>query len=119
MSKILVIEDEPNLLQAMKNILLLEGFEVLTAADGDEGLKVLHSDTPSLILCDIMMPKMSGYEVIKEVKADPKTSTIPFVFLSAKSENEDVQKGLALGADNYLTKPFQFDELNQILSIVR
>jgi DNA-binding response OmpR family regulator len=109
--KILFVEDNLITREALKDILVLKGYDVYTASDGLEALDVLEEVTPSLILSDIMMPNMNGYEFFEKVKSNPAWNTMPFIFLTAKMEREDVIRGKKLGADDYLTKPVDIDEL--------
>lgn len=102
---ILLIEDEIELQQNLKEILEYNGFALITADNGLEGLKKLETHAVDLIICDIMMPVMDGYQCIKEVKSQDRLRDIPFVFLSAKASKQDRENGLAQGADDYLTKP--------------
>jgi CheY-like chemotaxis protein len=102
---ILLIEDEIELQQNLKEILEYNGFALLTADNGLEGLKKLESNAVDLIICDIMMPVMDGYQCIKEVKSQDRLRDIPFIFLSAKASKQDRENGLAQGAVDYLTKP--------------
>nr|MCU0401593.1 response regulator [Algoriphagus sp.] len=102
---ILLIEDEIELQQNLKEILEYNGFALLTADNGLEGLNKLEANSADLIICDIMMPVMDGYQCIKEVKSQDRFKDIPFIFLSAKASKQDRENGLAQGADDYLTKP--------------
>jgi CheY-like chemotaxis protein/anti-sigma regulatory factor (Ser/Thr protein kinase) len=111
MQKILVIEDEPNISKNIKQILDLSDFYTLTASDGLEGLQLAKEEKPDLILCDVMMPNLDGYGVLKQLRKDHDTEGVPFIFLTAKSDRPDFRKGMELGADDYLTKPFTPDEL--------
>jgi DNA-binding NarL/FixJ family response regulator len=110
-TKILLIEDEPQMRENLQTVLELEGFEVLTAGDGHAGLELARKELPQVILCDITMPGLGGYEVLAALRADPDTSTIPFLFLTAKSRKPDVRWGMNLGADDYLTKPVSVPDL--------
>lgn len=110
-SKILLIEDNPEMRDNTTEILELAGYEVYTAANGRDGVVSAKQVIPDLIICDIMMPVMDGYEVIAELAKDEKASVIPFIFLTAKAERTDLRKGMELGADDYLTKPFDDTEL--------
>lgn len=92
-------------------ILELANYEVLTAENGKDGVSVAKSKQPDLIICDIMMPELDGYQVLYMLSKDPNTSTIPFIFLTAKADKKDMRKGMNLGADDYLTKPFEEMEL--------
>ncbi|MBE0648675.1 MAG: response regulator [Bacteroidales bacterium] len=111
MSKILIIEDDPILLESLAEFLQEEGMEVIEAENGKQGVELASRELPDLILCDIFMPKMNGYETFEKLKSDVNTSLIPFIFLTAKAEREDILYGMTLGADDYITKPIDFDEL--------
>ena len=111
MKKILVIEDEANIRENLFDILDSRGFDVLTAASGKDGLRLVEAGKPDLILCDIMMPGISGLEVKKILSLDNETSIIPFIFLTAKTEFDDIRQGMNLGADDYLVKPFNSSDL--------
>lgn len=111
MTRILVIEDEEYLCDNIASILEFEGYEPLTAPDGIRGIALARQRLPDLIICDIMMPGMDGYEVLQALRSDPITSTIPFIFLTARTGREQVRQGMVLGADDYLTKPFQPEDL--------
>jgi CheY-like chemotaxis protein len=106
MTTILVIEDEPDVRENLQEILELEDFNVLTAENGRIGLQLAIEQQPNLIICDVMMPELDGYGVITSLRQNPVTAGTPFIFLSAKATDEDRQKGLQLGANEYLTKPF-------------
>ena len=109
--RIMVVEDHRSMCRAIQSILESEGYEVLTAADGVEALEVMEEVRPDLILADIMMPRMDGYALYDEIRARLEWTPIPFVFLTARSEREDRLKGKQLGAEDYVTKPFDADEL--------
>jgi len=111
LEKILVIEDELLILESIIEILQNEGYECLKAVNGEEGTRIAKDETPDLIICDIQMPVLNGYEVLQNLRANPRTSTIPFIFLSALVDKSDLRKGMILGADDYLTKPFEPEEL--------
>lgn len=118
--KILLIEDNQEIRENIAEILELDGFEVLTAENGKEGLDLAQDELPDLIVCDIMMPVMDGYTVLYFLSKDSKTSDIPFIFLTAKAERFDFRKGMEMGADDYITKPFEDVELiNAIRSRLR
>lgn len=104
--KILVIDDEEDILELVDFNLSRNGFQVLSASDGEEALEVAKSDTPDLIILDLMLPGIDGLEVCRLLKRDDKTAHIPIVMLTAKGEEADVVTGLELGADDYVTKPF-------------
>ena len=111
MEKILVIEDELLILESIIEILQLEGYECLKAINGEEGVEKAKDETPDLIVCDIQMPGINGHEVLQILRDNPRTSTVPFIFLSAMVDKSDQRKGMLLGADDYLTKPFQPEDL--------
>lgn len=109
---ILVIDDEALLREDIVEELEDEGYKVLQASDGHEGLKQILQHKPDLVVCDITMPRKNGYELLKEVRGDHGISAeMPFIFLSALADKEHVVAGLKLGADNYMTKPVDFDVL--------
>lgn len=103
-TKVLIIEDEPALLDIYSTKLRLESFDVLTAQDGIEGFQVAMTETPSIILLDIIMPIKDGFEVLKDLKAQSKTKEIPVIILSNLGQDYEVKRGMALGAANFLTK---------------
>ncbi len=109
--KILLIEDDETVRENTAEILELSNYQVNVAVNGKKGVEAARSVVPDIIVCDIMMPEMDGYEVLNELSHDLKTSGIPFIFLSAKTDHKDVRKGMNLGADDYLTKPFEEEEL--------
>jgi CheY-like chemotaxis protein len=111
MKKILVIEDEDSIRENIFDALSLNGFEVYTTENGLDGLNLAIKINPDLIICDIMMPLMNGYEVLSAIKEEEKLMLTPFIFISAKSKYEDVRNGMNLGADDYLIKPFLLHEL--------
>ncbi|MFP2994432.1 response regulator [Spongiivirga sp. MCCC 1A20706] len=111
MKKILIIEDNVDVRENTADILKLEGFDAITATNGKEGVQMAIQLQPDLIICDIMMPLMDGYEVLEYLSNRPDSGSIPFIFLSAKSEKSDLRKGMNLGADDYLTKPFEASDL--------
>ncbi len=108
MQKVLVVDDESSIVDILEFNLIKEGYEVITAFDGEEGLKKALSEKPDAILLDIMMPKLDGLEVCKEIR---KTSNVPILMLTAKAEEVDKVLGLELGADDYISKPFSIREL--------
>jgi DNA-binding response OmpR family regulator len=109
--KILIADDEPNIVTALEFLLQRNGYEVLIARDGEEALKTVERARPDLILLDIMMPVRSGYEVCKRIRERPDWAEIKVVMLSAKGRDAEVSKGMAMGADLYVTKPFSTREL--------
>ena len=108
MKTILLIEDDADMRENTAEILDLAGYSVITAENGRRGVEEAKKQSPDLILCDIMMPELDGYGVLHMLGRSPATAEIPFVFLSAKAERGDVRKGMELGADDYLTKPFSW-----------
>lgn len=111
MKKILIIEDNPEVRENIEEILELADYEVYSAENGKRGVEEAKLKHPDLIICDIMMPELDGYGVLRILSRNPETAAIPFVFLSAKAEKSDMRKGMNLGADDYITKPFEEDEL--------
>ncbi len=106
MKKILVIEDNPDVRENLAEILTLSGYEAVVAENGKVGVEKAHSQSPDLILCDIMMPELDGYGVLHILSRQQQTADIPFIFLTAKAEKEDFRRGMSLGADDYIVKPF-------------
>ncbi len=116
MRKILIIEDNEDVRENTADLLELSGYEVSTSPEGESGIRKAHSFGPDLIICDIMMPGLDGYQVLEALQQDRKTAGIPFVFLSAKADRTDIRKGMNLGADDYLTKPFEEHELLEAIN---
>ena len=111
MFKILVVEDTLAVREEIYDILLLEGYNVFQAKNGLEGYKMAVQENPHLIISDILMPELNGFEMFEKLQKDLKTRHIPLIFLSAKGEKEDVIFGMKLGADDYLTKPIKVNDL--------
>lgn len=111
MAKILVIDDDADIRFVIRMNLTAEGFEVVEAADGDVAVALARTERPDLVISDILMPGRNGYEVLHEIRADPELSAIPVVFLTGKDADDDIWEGYVAGADYYLTKPFDPDEL--------
>ncbi|MEO1052654.1 MAG: response regulator [Bacteroidota bacterium] len=111
MKNILVIEDEQGIRESIIELLELKNYSVTGARDGEEGLQMLEKELPDLVICDIMMPGLTGYEVLRKIRQRKGFFNTPFLFLSAKSQGQDVRQGMNLGADDYLTKPFQAKDL--------
>ena len=109
--KILVVDDEPNILKLISFILKNNGYEVMEAASGPECLKKAKKETPDMIVLDVMMPKMDGFEVAKKIKSNATTRNVPILMLSSKAQFEDKMKGIDSGATDYITKPFDKQEL--------
>jgi two-component system, sensor histidine kinase and response regulator len=115
-TKILVIEDELDVRENLQEILELEDFTVVVAANGKIGCNLAQQHMPDIIICDIMMPELDGYSVIKTIRADSIVKDAYFVFLSAKSTKEDREYGLQLGANDYITKPFTPKSIREAIS---
>ena len=119
MTKILVADDERDIRELIGFTLRFAGFEVVLTADGTEAIEKAPLEQPDLILLDVRMPKITGYEVCRQLKENPVTSAIPIVFLSAKGQEGEIKQGLASGAVEYIVKPFAPDELtNQVKDIL-
>lgn len=116
MSRILIIEDEDVLRANLRRFLRLEGHEVIEAADGRAGIVAARAHLPDLIICDLMMPELDGFAVLREVRNDPATRRVAFCFLTASAEKDTRRSGLAQGADEYLTKPFELDEMRAVIA---
>ncbi len=117
---VLIVEDDPVILRLLEVNFELEGMEVLLAEDGAIGLELAKERRPDLVVTDIMMPKLSGIELVESLKADPMTAGIPIILLSAKAQTADLKAGMDAGADDYVTKPFEpldlLDRANSLLS---
>ena len=111
MKTILVIEDERQTRENLSLILQMEGFHVLTASNGSEGLSLANDAQPDLILCDVSMPEMDGHAVLRALRLDPKLASLPFIFLTARGERQEQRAGMNLGADDYMVKPIEPDDL--------
>lgn len=117
MKKVLIIEDNNEMRDNIAEILELARYEVYTGSNGKEGVKQAQAHKPDIIICDIMMPELDGYGVLHILAKDPDTASIPFIFLTAKAEKSEMRKGMNLGADDYLTKPFTETELLDAIEI--
>lgn len=117
MKKILLIEDNPDMRENTAEILELSNYKVITAENGKIGVRLAQEEKPDLIICDVMMPELDGYGVLHILSKTPATASIPFIFLTAKAEKSDLRKGMNLGADDYLTKPFDDTELLDAVQI--
>ncbi|MCT4580626.1 MAG: response regulator [Flavobacteriales bacterium] len=119
--KILIVDDEPNIVMALEYSLKKQGYEVFIARDGEEAIDILEYSAPDVVVLDIMMPNVDGYQTIKWIKNNKALANTKVVFLSAKNKNSDIEKGLELGADKYLTKPFSvkkvITEINELIAI--
>ncbi|UEG48860.1 response regulator [Ferruginibacter lapsinanis] len=116
MKTILLIEDNEIMLENTKEILELSSYHVVSAKDGKSGVAIALKDNPDLIICDIMMPEMDGIEVLKKMSAITPEKKIPFIFLTARFEKTEINDGLLLGADEYITKPYMGDELLRVVA---
>jgi len=117
MKKILVIEDEELVRENLVDLLQIEDFQVLQAADGQLGLRLAQEEHPDLILCDVMMPRLDGYGVLSQLRQNPKTAMIPFIFMTALADRTNARKGMELGADDYITKPCTATELLTAITV--
>ena len=113
---ILVVDDEPPLLRLLEFLLQRQGYQVLTATDGVAAMEILQTVRPDLLVLDVMMPRMDGYQVAEAVRADARLAEIPIIMLTAKAQDEDEEQGRIAGADVYLTKPFEPDALAERIS---
>lgn len=111
MPTLLVIEDEAPLRANLVRILTAEGYRVIAAADGDEGVRRVREDRPDLVICDILMPRLDGYGVLASLRSRPETAALPFIFLTASADKDDLARGLQSGANDYVTKPFKIADL--------
>ncbi len=111
MKKILIIEDEPEMRRNISALLRYKDYQPIAAENGHAGLELARRERPDLILCDVTMPELDGYAVLRALRADETLALIPFIFLTAKGEKEDLRSGMNLGADDYLTKPVANDDL--------
>ena len=117
MTRLLVIEDEVEIRANLLEFLSLEGYETFGADNGVQGLVGALEYEPDLILCDVMMPELDGYEVLQAVRKEPRIATTPFIFLTALADKGDLRQGMQLGADDYLTKPFIFSEVASAIEV--
>jgi DNA-binding response OmpR family regulator len=113
MAKIVIAEDEPDIRELIAFTLRFAGYEVITGSNGEEGYELTKKVRPDLAMFDVRMPKMTGYDACKKVKADPEIAHIPVIFLSAKGQESEIEQGLAAGAEEYLLKPFAPDQLTE------
>ena len=117
---VLVIDDDPVILELLRVNFEIEGFDVICATDGEEGFKRAQADRPDAVISDIMMPRRDGLQLLNDLKHDPQTEDLPVILLSAKAQKAEVQQGLDMGADDYITKPFDplelIDRLNAVMT---
>lgn len=109
--KILIVDDEPNIVLSLEFLMKQAGYQVRTASDGEAGLAAIAADCPNLVLLDVMMPRKNGYEVCQAIRDNPAWQTVRVIMLTAKGRDVEREKGLALGADDYITKPFSTQEV--------
>ncbi len=118
--KILIVDDEPNIVMTLEYTFKKKDFEVYIARDGSEALQILESNSPDVVLLDIMMPNVDGYQTLKQIRDNDRLKNTKVVFLTAKNKASDIEEGLKLGADKYLTKPFSIkkivSEINELLN---
>jgi two-component system, OmpR family, alkaline phosphatase synthesis response regulator PhoP len=110
-ARILIVDDEPSIVMPLEFLMRREGYDVATAADGETALRAVAEQAPDLVILDVMLPHMSGFEVCRALRADPRLRGLRILMLSAKGRESEVEKGLGLGADAYVTKPFSTREL--------
>ncbi len=115
MSRILVVEDSPTVLYIMADALAQKGHEVLKAGDGAEAMQLAAERKPDVILLDVILPKVNGYQVCRQLKAAPETASIPIIMITSKARNSDRHWGMEQGADDYIVKPFDTDDLLNII----
>jgi DNA-binding response OmpR family regulator len=116
MSRILIVEDEDAIRANLRRFLKMEGHEVIEADNGRAGVAAARLERPDLIICDLMMPELDGFAVLKEIRGDPATRHIAFCFLTASAEKDTRHIGLAQGADEYITKPFELSEMRAAIA---
>ena len=120
MNKILIVDDEPNIVMSLEYIFKKENFEVFIARDGSEALEILQNKLPNIILLDIMMPNVDGYQVLKFLKNNEQFKNIKVIILSAKNKISDIELGLQLGANKYISKPFSTKKLvNEVKTLLK
>ena len=109
MKKVLIVDDEADIIEILQFVLEAQGYECITALDGEEGLKLAREISPDLIILDVMMPKMNGYKICRLLKFDEKYKNIPILMVTARAQDKDKEIGEETGANEYITKPFQVD----------
>lgn len=121
MKKILIVDDEPNIVMTLEYTFKKNNFEVYIARDGEEALEILKNEIPDVIILDIMMPKVDGYETLNQIKADSRLEHCKVIFLTAKNKEKEIEKGLSMGIDDYITKPFSIkniiDKVNKLITL--
>lgn len=116
MARILVIDEDALLRANLRRLLVLEGYEVREAEGGEHGVEAALTDPPDLVLCDLVMPDLDGYGVMRRLRADPRTAAVPFVAVTGSAAPAEIQRGFRLGADGYVTKPFEIDHLLAVVT---
>jgi DNA-binding response OmpR family regulator len=116
MKKILLVDDEPNIIMSLEYTFKKNNFQVFIARDGQEALDLVQTETPDLIILDIMMPNVDGYATIETIRKDEKLTNCKVIFLSAKNKESDIEKGMKLGANAYMTKPFSIKKLIELVN---
>jgi DNA-binding response OmpR family regulator len=117
-SRVLVVDDDPAIRRILSQTLELEDYEVTGAADGEEALEMISGEMPDVVILDVMMPRMHGFDVLRQIRHNPETADLPVILLTAKSSAEDTWEGWREGVDYYMTKPFDVEELIRFLSYV-
>ncbi len=118
MAKIVIAEDEPDIRELIAFTLRFAGHEVVTGSNGEEGYELAKKEKPDLVMLDVRMPKMTGYEACKRIKSEPDLAEIPVIFLSAKGQESEIEQGISAGAEEYLLKPFAPDQLTDRVKTV-
>ena len=118
MAKIVIAEDEPDIRELIAFTLRFAGHEVIAGANGEEGYNLTKKEHPDLSMFDVRMPKMTGYDACKKIKADPEIAHIPVIFLSAKGQENEIEQGMEAGAEEYLLKPFAPDQLTERIKTI-
>ncbi len=116
MTKILIVDDEKDIVETLSFMLEAKGFEIISAYDGEEGLKLAKEESPDLIILDVMMPKINGYKICRLLKYDAKYKNIPIIMVTARSQDTDKLIGEETGADEYITKPFEFSDVLEVIN---
>jgi DNA-binding response OmpR family regulator len=117
MCKVLIVEDDMNIRNNISELLMLNGFDPIMASDGKDALLMVEAETPDLIISDVLMPRLTGFQLKEKLQEDDTWQNIPFVFLSAKTEVSDIRNGMNLGADDYITKPFHHSDLIKTIKV--
>ena len=116
MTKILIVDDEKDIVEALSFMLQAKGYEIISAYDGEEGLKLAKEEKPDLIILDVMMPKINGYKICRLLKYDAKYKNIPIIMVTARSQDNDKLIGEETGANEYITKPFEFSDVLNVIN---